>query len=141
MQNTREFRGVVRRRFAAGVSVIVLGVVGIAGTGCFALAAGAAAGVGTYAYVRGELKEVLGAPMDRTWTAVLGAARELELNVQEESKDAMRAQLDAERADGTGIRISLNAESDTATEIRIRIGVFGNEAESRRILDAVKARL
>ncbi len=141
MHRKRESRGNFRRRVSAGVSVLVLGVVGAAGTGCVALAAGAAAGAGTYAYVRGELKEVLGAPMDRAWTAVLGAARELELNVEEESKDAMRAQLDAKRADSTNIRIRLIAESDTATEIRIRIGVFGNEAESRRILDAVKSRL
>lgn len=141
MQNKRELGGAVRRRLGAGVSVLVLGVVGAAGTGCVALAAGAAAGAGTYAYVRGELTEVLGAPMDRAWSAVLGAARELELAVEEESKDAMRAQLDAKRADSTNIRIRLIAESDTATEIKIRIGVFGNEAESRRILDAVKSRL
>ncbi len=141
MQNKNGLRGEIRRRAATVVSVFMLGAVGVAGSGCIALAAGAAAGAGTYAYVRGELKEVLGSPMDRSWSAVLGAARELELDVEEESKDAMRAQLDAKRADGTGIRIRLIAESESATEIRIRIGVFGNEAESRRILDAVKSRL
>lgn len=109
--------------------------------GCVALvagAAGAAAGVGTYAYVSGRLEAHLEHPLDRVWEATQTAVEEnLEFSVQRADKDAITARMRAKQADGTEIRIDLERQGENLTRIRIRVGVFGDEAKSRLILEKI----
>lgn len=111
------------------------------GTGCVALAVGAAAGVGTYAYVEGQMKTTLEANLDRTWEATKDAMKDLQFPITESSKDALEARAQAVEADETKVTIHLERKGENLTEVRVRVGVFGNEGQSRLILDKIKAHL
>lgn len=120
------------------LSVLLMAPVG----GCVAVAVGAAAGVGTYVYVSGRLETLLEAPIDRVWLATRGAiADDLGLRVEKAEQDAMKGELRAKQADGTTVRVNLERKGDNLTEVRIRVGTFGNEAQSRMILDRIEKRL
>ena len=112
-------------------------------TGCAGLliAGGAAAGIGGYAYVKGELKSTESASLDQVWTATLGAMDELKYAVTTQEKDAVSAHLVARTAQDKRIDVHLKAISDDSTEIRIRVGTFGDEALSLLILDKIKKKL
>jgi Protein of unknown function (DUF3568) len=110
-------------------------------SGCIALAVGAAAGVGTYAYVEGIMKTTLEANLDRTWDATQKSVEQLQFTVKSSSKDALQAKLVAREANNTDVKIYLERKGDNLTEVSIRVGVFGDEAQSRLILDKIKQNL
>jgi hypothetical protein len=112
-----------------------------AASGCLALAAGAAAGVGTYAYVRGELTTSYDATLDRTWEAAQRAVDQLGFAVKERAKDATAARLIATDAEGKDIKLALKPQGLRITEVRVRVGVFGDESKSRLILDRIQSNL
>jgi hypothetical protein len=109
--------------------------------GCLLFVAGAAAGagVGTYAYVNGEIKGSESAPLDRTWDATLAAMKDLQFPIIKQSKDALQGQLTARNASDTKIEINVKMMSKSTTEIRIRVGTFGDESLSRLILEKIKS--
>ena len=112
-------------------------------TGCILVAAGAgaAAGVGTYAYVRGELESTLDAPLDRTWRATQTAMKDLKFAVTKEQKDALQAELTARTAADKKVLVKLLKLTNNTTEVRVRVGTFGDESLSRLILEKIKANL
>jgi len=112
-------------------------------TGCILVAAGAgaAAGVGTYAYVRGELESTLDAPLDRTWRATQTAMKDLKFAVTKEQKDALQAELTARTAADKKVLVKLVKLTNNTTEVRVRVGTFGDESLSRLILEKIKANL
>jgi hypothetical protein len=111
------------------------------GNGCLLLVAGgaAAAGVGTYAYVNGELKGTEAVSLDQAWTASQAAVKDLEFPITTKTKDALQAELTARNSSDKRIQIKLKKVSDKSTEIRIRVGTFGDESMSRLILDKIKS--
>ncbi len=111
-------------------------------SGCI-VAAVAAAGVGTYAYVKGEMKTTLSAPLDRAYDAAKAAlVDDLQFALTDDRKDALQAIIKAREADKTQISLNLNASPDgKLTDITVRVGTFGDEAKSRLILDKIRARL
>ncbi len=114
----------------------------IAASGCAAvLVGGAAAGAGAVAYVRGELKSVEAASLDKTWTATLAAVKDLEFAVTDRSKDGLSAKLSARGSGDRRIQVELAKSGEKMTEVRIRVGVFGNETLSRQVLEKIKSRL
>ncbi len=112
-------------------------------TGCILVAAGAgaAAGVGTYAYVSGELKTTLDAPLDRTWAATQAAMKDLNYPITSEQKDALEARLIARTAADKKVTVKLVKVTNNTTEVRVRVGTFGDESLSQLILEKIKARL
>lgn len=110
-------------------------------SGCIALAVGAAAGVGTYAYVEGIMKTTVEASLDRTWDAANKSVEQLQFSVKSSSKDALQAKLVARESDKTDVKIYLERKGDNLTEVSVRVGVFGDEAQSRLILDKIKQNL
>lgn len=112
-------------------------------TGCILVAAGAgaAAGVGTFAYVRGELKSTLDASLDRTWRATQTAMKDLKFAVTKEQKDALQAELTGRTAADKKVLVKLVKLTNNATEVRIRVGTFGDESLSKLILEKIKANL
>ncbi len=112
-------------------------------TGCILVAAGAgaAAGVGTFAYVRGELKSTLDASLDRTWRATQTAMKDLKFAVTKEQKDALQADLTGRTAADKKVLVKLVKLTNNATEVRIRVGTFGDESLSKLILEKIKANL
>ncbi len=110
-------------------------------SGCvlFVAGAAAAAGVGTYAYVSGELTGSESVSLDRAYSASQAAMKDLEFPVLNKSKDALQAELTARTAADKRILIKLKKVSEGTTEIRIRVGTFGDESLSRMILDKIKS--
>jgi hypothetical protein len=124
--------------------VLLLAVCPLVLTGCLAAAAvggAAAAGAGTVAYIKGELKATEEASMDKTWKATVGAVDELNFLVINKIKDAVSAELEAKTADNKTVKIELKRVTENLTDISIRIGTFGDETLSRYILSKIEARL
>lgn len=130
-------------RLAFGV-LLLAGATSIATlvSGCLApLAVGAAAGYGALTYANGDLNGVAHANVDRTWRATLVTADQLGLAIQEQRKEVTRANLRALQADRTEVRITLERRSGDFTRINIRVGFFGDEIQSKAILEAIKKNL
>ena len=125
-------------------SLITLGaacVLGLFLSGCAAVVIGGAAGVGTYAYIRGELKTAENATLDRAWSASQAAMEDLQFKITTRQKDAIEGLLIARTAADKKIEINLKKLSDSTTEIRIRVGTFGDEDLSRLIIQKIEKRL
>ena len=122
-----------------GVTAVLLA----AGSGCalFVVGGVAAAGVGGYVYIKGEVKSTEGASLDRAWPATLAAMKDLGYPIAKQGKDALAGELTAHNASGKEVYIYLKKVSDTATEISIRVGTFGDENLSRTILMKIKSHL
>lgn len=113
----------------------------VAASGCLAVAAGAAAGAGTYAYMQGEMNTTMEAPLDRVWAATQRAVEQLQFDIESDAIDALQGRMTVRRADGTRIRIRLEQETGSLTDVSVRVGVFGDEARSRLILDKIRENL
>ncbi len=111
--------------------------------GCTAalVAAGAGAGVGTVAYIKGELVTEINAPMETAMRAVHNALSVLKLRTLTEQSDAFTGKVTARSAHDDDITILLTRITDTNTEISIRVGIFGDRKFSQAILDEVKKQL
>jgi hypothetical protein len=119
----------------------VLGLGLLTLVGCGAIVAGAAAGAGAIAYMRGELEATEEAPLDAVVAATHAAIDDLELRLISTEADAYSGKIAAETARGTDIGISLKRVSDNVTEIHIRVGVFGDEDLSRLIHEKIQSHL
>jgi hypothetical protein len=124
----------------AGLAALTL-VVGAMAAGCGAIIAGAAAGAGAVAYIRGELEATEAAPIGQVFDATKAVVDELQFKVLSADADAYEGKVHAETARGKEIGITLERESDAVTTIRIRVGVFGDENLSRLIHERIRARL
>lgn len=129
------------RRTLARAALLALSASIVLPLGGCVLAAVAAVGVGTYAYVSGELKTTQDVTLDRGWEATKAAMGDLEFTSTDEKKDALQATLKARQADGTIVTIRLKSAPDgKSTEFAVRVGTFGDESKSRQIMDKIKAR-
>lgn len=112
------------------------------GGGCAVLLVGgavAAAGVGTYAYVNGELQGDEAVSLDKAYNATLAAMKDLQYPVTNKSKDALQGEVLARNSADKKIQVKLKLVSDGTTEIRIRVATFGDENLSRLILNKIKS--
>ncbi len=108
--------------------------------GCVVLAVGgaAAAGAGTYAYFKGEMKVDEPVSLDRGWTATLAAMKELRYVVRSQNKGALEAELEARTEGDVKVHITLKRLTDNATEFRLRVGTFGDEVMSKMIMERIR---
>ncbi len=116
-------------------SVIVLGCIAILLGGCSRrmFIAGAAAtgiGVGTYAYVKGNLKRNYDAPMDKVWNATLATMKERNLTVTSQRRDGFNGVIDGKMADDRTFQINVVRIGTNTTEVGIRVGVFGDRGRA-----------
>lgn len=109
-------------------------------TGCAALVVGGAAAVGTYTYVAGQLKKTYNTNLDSVYKATLSGCEALGLPVVEREKQLSKASVKAQDGD-RDVWITLKAQSSTTTEISVRVGYLGDELASKRIHEAIAARL
>ena len=87
-------------------------------------AAAAAAGAGTYAYVKGDLKRSYEASMDKSWQAAVQSVEELKLTT-----------------DGKSFTINVKRLGENMTEVGVRIGTFGDRTRSEAIHDKILSKL
>jgi len=103
--------------------------------------AAAAAGAGTYYYIKGDLKRTYEAPMDKTWEATIKSVEELKLTVESEKHDALSGVIKGKMADEKGFEINLKRLSENSTEVGVRIGTFGDRTKSEAIHDKINSKL
>ncbi len=108
--------------------------------GCTAawIAGGAAAGIGTYKYIKGELQSTEKVSLDKAYQAAGKAMEDLKFTVTSRQKDGFDGEVIARRATGKKVTVKLKKQSDNVTEIKIRVGTFGDEYMSKDILDTMK---
>jgi uncharacterized lipoprotein len=106
-------------------------------SGCVALVAGAGAGAGTVAYIKGEHSQVHGAAYERVWAATQNALKQMNIRVAKSEKDALGGIIEARRADDTAVDIKVEPVGSDAARVKIRIGMFGDKAAS----EAIQARI
>ncbi|MBI1976255.1 MAG: DUF3568 family protein [Candidatus Omnitrophica bacterium] len=113
-------------------------ILSLISSGCAALIVGAAAGAGSVAYFKGELKSVEKGTVDQAYQATLRAVDQLQMFIIKKQKDKTKAMISARRADDTKVTVRVRRLGDEVTEIRIRVGVLGDEGTSRQILEEIK---
>lgn len=127
-----------------GVGLLTFVLITSAGCALF-LAAGAGAGVGLGAaeYIRGELKQAYAAPMEKAWNASLAAVEEMKMRATEKSIDNLdqNREIKGKTDEGRDFQINLEVTSKEITTVKVRIGIFGDEAYSKRIQDAIAKNL
>lgn len=107
--------------------------------GCAAVLVGA--GAGSVAYLKGNLEAVLEKDVSQAYQAALKALDELEISTTKKQKDALAAVIVGRTAADKKITIKLKAAENNLTKLSIRVGVFGNQAQSRRIYDEIRKNL
>ena len=107
-------------------------------TGCVALLAGGAAGAGTLAYVKGELKEQIPASVSETRNAIADAIQRLELKEVKAEADNLSGDYVLKTGRDEKVNIRYEKLKDRLTEVSIRVGIFGDENLSRALLTEIK---
>jgi len=108
--------------------------------GCTVLLVGGAvaAGAGTVAYVKGELKSTEDVPFETAWAAANSAVQELELAAVSAIGDEIAGSIIARDAADRKVTIEVAELGDEQTQVSIRVGFFGDEAQSNRILGKMR---
>jgi hypothetical protein len=104
------------------------------------VAAGAAAGAGTVAYLHGELDATLGNNYDAVVRATDRTIAQMQFIKTGEKKDALSTEFMARTQENTKVDIIISPV-DNLSRLQIRVGFWGNEMMSRTILDKIKANL
>ena len=117
--------------------IALLGLV-FSQSGCVALAVGAAAGAGTFAWINGDLEYNFDASVDKVHNASVKALRKLELSISQDVKDKHNAKLKSAYSDGKDVNISITALTERSSKIKIRVGVFGDQIRSESILHEIQ---
>ena len=99
------------------------------------------AGAGSVAYLKGNLEAVLEEDVSQAYQAALKALDELEISATKKQKDALAAVIVGRTVADKKITIKLKAAENNLTKLSVRVGVFGNQAQSRRIYDEIKKNL
>lgn len=124
---------------SAGVLLsVLLAAVAFGTSGCVAVVA-AGAGVGSAAYVMGDLEAAEAKSIDVMYAATEKAMEQLELRVTSKHKDALSATVVARDSADKKIKVKLSATPEGTTKISIRVGVFGSQTKSRLIYDKIRA--
>lgn len=122
---------------SAGVAAGVMA--GVAG--CVVPIVGAGLGVAGYEYTQGELEYSVYANVDKSRKAADAVIRNRGWEIKEQTRDVTTAYFRCITADGTQVKVDVSRRSPDFTRVAVRYGVFGDETESRRFIEEVKARL
>ncbi len=123
------------------VAFVQLFVLAVSLSGCAALVVGAAAGAGSYVWVKGALVKEFEVPAQDLYQATKEGVSQLGLNINEDRADRISAVLAASFADGSGVKINIDALTEVRSKIRIRVGVFGDKGKSELIFNAIQKNL
>jgi hypothetical protein len=108
--------------------------------GCIPLIVGAAAGAGGIAYVQGTLEKNFDKPVAKLQRAATAGLKDIGAIVTHEEADQHAGKIKAEFMEKE-ITIDIEALTEKASKIKIRVGVFGDEAISQTVLNAVTNRI
>ena len=121
--------------------VVSLGILISSQSGCFALVVGAAAGAGGYAYMQGDVEKNLDESLKAVHKASVSGLKDLKMFIVKDELKFDSAVIKAQNADGKDVTVFIKALTEKASKINIRAGVFGDDTESMKILNAIQHRL
>ncbi len=104
-------------------------------------AGAAAAGAGTYYYIKGDLKRNYEAPMDKTFQAAVQSVEDLELTIDSKKSDAFNGVITGKMVSGKNFTINVKRLEDNLTEVGVRIGTFGDRQRSEAFHDRILSHL
>ena len=105
------------------IIVLLAGIIVL--TGCAALVAGTAAGVGVYSYVNSELKHSYPESFEKVYAICAETLESLKITIEEKQSDGISATINAKRADGTPVWVKVFMITPKITEVSVRSGVVG----------------
>lgn len=109
------------------------------------IAGAAAAGAAAIYYARGDLEADLEYEIEEVHKASLAELKERGYDINREYVGATEGEIEAEKivaeGDEEDLTIKTNRLTSERTHISVRVGVFGDEAQSRAILDGILKRL
>ena len=103
--------------------------------------AAAAVGVGTCAYIEGDLKRTYDVNIENAWAASVKSVDQLKLTAESKTHDAFNGIIKGKMADGMSFQINLKRLAENSTEIGVRLGTFGDRAKSEAIHDKILSNL
>jgi hypothetical protein len=130
----------LRRALRPILAVACAAAISLGSIGCAAIAVGAGA-AGAVAYLRGDLQTTLAHPYENVLQAAQEAVGEMGFVMESESIDALTATYTGRTAADQQVNITVQNSGENLTDLRIRVGTFGDERQSRVILDSIRARL
>ena len=110
-------------------------------SGCVALAVGAAAEVGGYAWVNGELVKEYQVSADKLQHATIRALKNLNTSIIEQKGDRLSARISGQFADGKKVNIGIEALTEKSAKIKIRVGMISDQTRSQLIADEIEKSL
>lgn len=110
-------------------------------SGCVPVVVGAGMGAAGYQYNQGELEYSLYAHVDKCRTAAAGVIKERGWDIKEQTRDVTTAYFRCITQDGTQVKIDISRRSPDFSRVAVRYGIWGDEAESKKFIESVKARL
>ena len=126
------------------VSIGLLTLAVVVGSGCLAVGAGVAGGaVAGYCYYRGKLAQRYGASFADTLAATRATLPELGLTIVEETREPSCTWLEARTATGERVQVFVEPQSPPLdgtgqlTQVSVRVGTFGDSPLSEKILEQV----
>jgi hypothetical protein len=108
--------------------------------GCVALLAGAAGAAGGIVYAKGQLDSYEAKPFGEVATAIRQMADAQDFTDTSITLAEGKFSLRAKDMDDIMVWISAERMDEDVTRIRIRHSVMGDEAEARRLLEAIRAK-
>ncbi len=126
-----------RRRFLLPIFPLLL-----LSSGCAVLVGGMIGG-GVAGYFKGVLKTEENATFDNVWLAVVETVEREEFEIVRKESGIGKALVEAKilKKEDTAAYVTVAYEKPEVTKISIRVGVFGDEEESRRILEMIREKL
>ncbi len=131
----------MKKIFQQGRTALGVGLLILSASGCVPLVLGAAAGVGGYAWIQGELTNDLNVSAEKLHRAASRACRDLKLAVYKDVGDRLNARINAKFVDGADVKIAIEAKTEQVANIKIRVGLLGDKEKSEIILRAIQKRL
>ena len=109
-------------------------------SGCvpMAMVVSAAAGIGGYKYMEGNMTVIFNAPFKNTWQASLDALEGMNLKIEDKDHNTTSGKIKARRTDDTVVTVNMEYISADQTQATIKVGLFGDEKESNAIKDKIE---
>ena len=111
------------KRNKVKAALLLLGIWGL--SGCAAVIIGAGVGVGTYTYIKGELKRSYPAKFDKTLQVCIDILNDLDQPIIDKTTDGEKTTIHSKRKDGTNQTIDITIISMDQTLVSVRTGTVG----------------
>jgi len=108
-------------------------------SGCLLLL-GAGAGVGGTVFYMGKLEDEVNGSVPKVHRATVAGLKKLDMPIITEKGDQLSGKVESVTADNQRVWIYIDSLAPSRSKVSIRVGYLGNEARSRRILQAIRGR-